>query len=369
MADDRSSLDVWGRCERVLAGFDPRTRDPRETMLALAKRAPETTATDRYGGGPLAERLEARVAALLGKEAAVWMPSGTMAQQIALRVHAGRAGMDSVAFHPHCHLEAHEEHGYRRLHGLHAVLVGERERLITTADVEAIREPFAVLLLELPQRDLGGQLPAWDDLAATCSAARERGAALHLDGARLWQCGSFYERELDEIASLFDTVYVSFYKDLGAPAGCALAGPRDLIDEARVWQIRHGGRLFSAFPFLLAAEQGLDDILPRLPAFTQRARELALSIATLDDVAIVPDPPQTAMFHVLVRRPLEPLRTAALTLADETKVWLAAFKSTSDPGVQMAELTITEASYAVAPAEARSLWQRLLDESARAPAG
>jgi hypothetical protein len=136
-----------------------------------------------------------------------------------------------------------------------------------------------------------------------------------------------------------------------------------------VWQIRHGGRLFSAFPFLLAAEQGLDDILPRLPAFTQRARELALSIATLDDVAIVPDPPQTAMFHVLVRRPLEPLRTAALTLADETKVWLAAFKSTSDPGVQMAELTITEASYAVAPAEARSLWQRLLDESARAPAG
>ena len=96
-------------------------------------------------------------------------------------------------------------------------------------------------------------LPAWDDLVATCEAARARGAALHLDGARLWQCAGFYKKTLAEIAGLFDTVYVSFYKDLRAPAGCALAGPRDVIDEARIWQVRHGGRLFNAYPYLLAA--------------------------------------------------------------------------------------------------------------------
>jgi threonine aldolase len=369
MAGQRDSRDVWASCERVLSGFDPQARDPRTALLALAERAPEEIASDRYGGGVLAERLEARVASLLGKEAAVWMPSGTMAQQIALRIHAGRSGIDAVAFHPHCHLEAHEEHAYRRLHGLHAVLLGERDRLLTAADVAELRERVAALLIELPQRDLGGQLPEWDDLVATCAAARERGSALHLDGARLWQCTSFYSRPLNELAGLFDTVYVSFYKDLGAPAGCALAGPRELIDEARVWQIRHGGRLFSAYPFLLAAERGLDEILPRLDAYADRARELAGALATLDDVAPLPDPPQTAMFHALVRRPLEPLREAALDLATETRVWLGSFKETADPAVQLSELTVTEATFAVSSAEARELWAMLLERASTAPAG
>src|SRR5690349_12947069 len=90
---------------------------------------------ERYGGGELPERLEARVAALLGKEAAVWMPSGTMAQQIALRIHAERTGRRAVAFHPYCHLDTHEERGYEALHGLRAALLGSRERLISPEDV------------------------------------------------------------------------------------------------------------------------------------------------------------------------------------------------------------------------------------------
>ena len=92
-----------------------------------------------------------------------------------------------------------------------------------------------------------------------------------MDGARLWQCAPFYQRTLAEIADLFDTVYVSFYKDLGAPAGAALTGTKVVIDEARVWQIRHGGRLFAAYPFLIAAEQGLDEVLPRMPEFVKSA--------------------------------------------------------------------------------------------------
>jgi threonine aldolase len=298
------------------------------------------------------------------------MPSGTMAQQIALRIHAGRRGIDTVAFHAQCHLEAHEENAYQALHGLRAILPGERERLLTTEDIEGLREPVAALLLELPQRDLGGQLPAWEDLVATCAAARERGAALHLDGARLWQCTAFYDRSLAEISALFDTVYVSFYKDLGAPAGCTLAGPQELIDEARVWQIRHGGRLFSAYPYLLAAERGLDEVLPRMDAYVVRARELGAALATIDGVTLVPDPPQTAMFHVLVRRPFAALQAAALDLAEETKVWLAGWNETADPEVQRTELTVSEASFAVSTAEAHELWQALVDRAAAtAPAG
>jgi threonine aldolase len=337
---------VWRGCERVLGTIHPRDRD---------------ADADRYGTGPAAERLEARVAGLLGKEAAVWMPSGTMAQQIALRMHADRRGCRTVAFHAHCHLDVHEERGYEWLHGLHARLLGERNRLIEPADVEGLREPVAALLLELPQRDLGGRLPQWDELVDMCDRAREREAALHLDGARVWQCGPFYKRGLDEIAALFDTVYVSFYKDLGAPAGCALAGPRDVVDEARVWLVRHGGRMFTVHPLLTAAERGLDDVLPRMPELVAHARAVGESLAALEDVSVVPDPPQAAMLHVHVRRPLAALKEGALELAERTGVWFAGgWVPTEDPAVQRAELSIGVPALDVAPEEAAALYSELL---------
>jgi threonine aldolase len=367
MPDERDPRVVRAACARTLGTFDPHDRSARSRLLALAERVPTNATIDRYGGGALAERLEARVAQLLGKEAAVWLPSGTMAQQIALRIHADRRGLTTVAFHPHCHLDVHEERGYQALHGLQGLLVGSRDRLLSKADVEAVREPIAALLLELPQRDLGGQLPAWDDLTATCETARARGAALHLDGARLWQCPPFYARPLEEIARLFDTVYVSFYKDLGAPAGCALAGTRDVVDEARVWQVRHGGRLFTAYPLLLEAEYGLDVFLPRMAAYVDRAREVGSLLASLDGVSVVPDPPQAAMLHVLVRRPLGALQAATLDIAEESHVWIAdTWRPSGDPDVQRAEMSFGEASFALPLEEARRLWLELLTRSAAA---
>jgi len=288
-----------------------------------------------------------------------------MAQQIVLRVHARRSGRDLVAFHPLCHLDVHEERGYEWLHGLRAALLGDRDRLVLAADVEALAEPVAALLLELPQRDLGGRLPAWDDLIATVEAARAGGAAVHLDGARLWQCGTFYDRSLDQIAAPFDTVYVSFYKDLRAPAGCALAGPADVMGEARVWQVRHGGRLFSAYPYLLAAEAGLDEVLPRMPDYVAHARALAAALATLDGISVVPDPPQVAMFHVHARRDAERLEEATLALSEETKTWLASFwRRGGDPATAVTEISIGESSLGVDVREAAGLYAELLTRSA-----
>jgi threonine aldolase len=346
VTNDRDADRVWAACERVLGTIHPRDRDPD---------------ADRYGTGPAAERLEARVAELLGKETAVWLPSGTMAQQIALRIHAERRGSRLIAFHPHCHLDVHEERGYEVLHGLHAKLLGHRDRLVEPKDVEELHEAVAAVLLELPQRDLGGRLPVWDDLVTLCHLAREHGAALHLDGARLWQCGPFYERGLDEIAALFDTVYVSFYKDLTAPAGCALAGPREFVDEARVWLVRHGGRMFSVHPLLAAAERGLDDVLPRMPELVAQARAFGAALAALEDVSVVPDPPQAAMLHVHVRRPLDRLEAAALELAERTRTWFAGgWQPTEDPAVQKTELSIGLAGLEVAPDELAGLYGELL---------
>ena len=365
MASDREWREAWLEAKRYAFGEAAPDRDPATTLQVLLARAPDGFDVDRYGSGELAERLERRVAELLGKEAAVWMPSGTMSQQIALRIHAERTGRSVVAFHPQCHLEAHEEGAYRVLHGLRASLLGGRERLIETKDVEELREPIAALLLELPQRDIGGQLPPWDDLVATCEAARRRGAALHLDGARLWQCGPFYGRSLAEIAALFDTVYVSFYKDLGAPAGCALAGSQDVIQEARVWQIRHGGRLFRAFPYLLAAELGLDERLPRMPELVERARLAGEALAAIDDVTVVPNPPQAAMLHVIVRRPPEALNEAVYEVTRESRIWLTGeFNATGDPGSQRCELSLTAATLAVPIDEVVKLWSELLERAA-----
>jgi threonine aldolase len=360
MAEGRDQGEVWAKSERTVGSPSPRDRDPRATLLALAERAPAVEEIDHYGEGGVAERLEAKVADLLGKEAAVWMPSGTMAQQIALRLHAERRGSARVAFHPLCHLEEHEERAYEVLHGLTAQLLGSRDRPITASDLDALEEPVAAVLLTLPDRELGGLLRPWDDLVAICDKARELGAALHLDGARLWQCGPFYERGLDEIAALFDTVYVSFYKDLAAPAGAALAGPAALIEEARVWQVRHGGRLYSAHPFLIAAERGLDEMLPRIPELVAHARELAAALAELDGIEIVPDPPQTTMFHLYVHRPLEPLQETALDQAERTGTFLGFVRATDEPKVQRVELTIGSASLEVPVVEAQALWQELL---------
>ena len=154
----------------------------------------------------------------------MYVPSGVMAQQAVLRVHADARGRRTVVFHPMCHLEQHEEQAHQRLHGLIGRPAGGRDRLITLADLTAIAEAPAALLLELPQRDLGGQQPEWDDLVAQVGWARERGAAAHLDGARLWESAAGYEKSPAEISALFDTVYVSFYKGIGALAGCCVPG-------------------------------------------------------------------------------------------------------------------------------------------------
>src|SRR6185503_6820882 len=109
----------------------------------------------------------------------------TMAQQIALRIHADARGIRAVAFHPTCHLEIHEDKAYQRLHDLVGVTVGNARTLFTLEDLKRVSEPLAAVLFELPQREIGGRLPLWDDLKKQVAFVKQRGAAAHLDGARL----------------------------------------------------------------------------------------------------------------------------------------------------------------------------------------
>lgn len=188
---------------------------------------------DLYGGGELLETFEREIAQLLGKEAAVFMVSGTMAQLAAVRVHCDRRAIDTIALHPRSHLLVSESDSLRRLHRLQALPLGKRHRLYEVDDLAAVRGRIGAVLLELPERNIGGVLGPWERVEQIGTWTRERNIPLHLDGARLWESQPYYGRPLSELTRPFDTVYVSFYKVLGAIAGAALAGPKDIIDEAR----------------------------------------------------------------------------------------------------------------------------------------
>jgi threonine aldolase len=360
MADDARIRAAIAGADRYLNAWHG-APPVREQLAALAEATGEDERADQYGRGERTERLEQRVAALLGQEAAVFLPSGTMAQPIALRIWSDRRGTRTVAFHPTCHLELHEERAYAHLHGLQARTVGDPHGLIRLEDLEAMNEPVAALLLELPQRETGGQLPEWDDLVAQVEWARGRGIAMHLDGARLWEAVPYYDRPHAEVAGLFDSVYVSFYKGLGAMAGAALAGPADLIAEARIWQRRHGGNLVTMHPFVVSVGLALDERLESAPAFFAHARAIAASLSTLDGLEVVPDPPQTALFHVLLRGEREGLSEAALDVAEERKVFVFGDPSTTtSPSWQKVEVMVGEVTLSLEPDEVRDLFAEIL---------
>ena len=331
-------------------------RPPRAILAELAEETDPETPSDSYGTGELLETLERRVATLLGKEAAVFMPSGTMAQQIALRIWSERTGRGAVAYHATSHLALHEANALTFLHGLRPLVAGTPNELLTAGDVRALGDPIAALLIELPQRELGARLPAWDDLVALCDAARERGSALHLDGARLWEAQPFYARPHAAIAALFDSVYVSFYKGLGAIAGAALAGDAALIAEARIWQHRHGGRLVSIAPFALSALQALDARLASMSRYRERALAIAAELRGAEGIDIVPDPPHTNTFHLYVRGEREAIEARAYALARERSIWaLRKLAPTPVPALWKWEFVVGDATFDFTPAEAAEL--------------
>ena len=333
------------------------------TAAGLLASIPAGTVIDRYGDGGVVCELETEIAGLLGKPAAVFLPSGTMAQQCVLRVHADRRQRKTVIFHPMCHLDRHEGEAYQRLHGLTGRPAGDLDRLMTISDLTAIGEPPAALLIELPQRDLGGQQPAWEDLQAQAGWARAHGAAAHLDGARLWESAAGYGRPPAEIAALFDTVYVSFYKGIGALPGCCVAGPADILAEVREWRQRMGGTLFGLWPNAASALTCLRRRLPLMPAYLSHTRAIAAALGDLTGVRVVPDPPQAPMMHLLLDTTQDKFAAAARHLAAEQGIWTwPKAMPTIDPGIARVELSIGDATCTLEPDQVRGIIAALIGQ-------
>jgi threonine aldolase len=343
---------VHRRAERVLArpGFLGTLRE-RLAVLDGADGLYDLAETgDMYGNG-IVEALEERVAGLLGTQAAAFFPTGTMAQQVALRCWAGRTGNPTVALHALAHPEVHERKAFTEVSGLRPVRVTSEPRLPTADEVRAFEEPFGALMLELPLRDAGFVLPSFDELAEVVDAAHERDAVVHFDGARLWETTVHFDRPLDEIAGLADSVYVSFYKSLDGYGGAALAGPTSLVEEAKAWRHRYGGAVFQQFPTVLSALAGLERELPRLPEYVRHARVVAAALregfaaAGLPWARVHPDPPHTHDFQVWLPYDPDVLAEAAIRQGEETGTLLFAHAwDRGGPGLAFTEVYVRAAA-------------------------
>lgn len=344
MNSDSSDIDnLRDRCIAQLS------RHPRRATKAWLKQLADSKYAqldlDLYGQGPLPAALEQRVSTLLGKPSARFMPKGTIAQQIALLVHAQRTGNDKVAIHRQSHMAMDECDAVEALAGLDVTKVGRPGEALTLDDFTALEPDLGAIVLELPVRRAGFCLAPWEELVRLTQWARDRGMVVHMDGARIWESAPYYGKSLAEIADLADSVYVSLYKGLGAMGGCVLAGESDLIDKTDVWQSRFGGYLYTAAPYLIGGLEGLDRYLDKMPTYHAAACELAGLLGQNSDLSVYPDPPHTNGFQI--RFPCSPdtLWARCLSLAEQQQVWLFDSVSPWEAGA-MAEVHVGDATLA-----------------------
>ncbi|GJM09324.1 MAG: hypothetical protein DHS20C11_16000 [Lysobacteraceae bacterium] len=313
-------MDLKASCQHDLS-FPFHGRESASVRLAQIQAYVEQQGLDAeyLSSGQATDELENKAATMMGKEAAMWCPTGTMAQGIAARIHAQRCGRNDVLLHPTSHLLIHEENGYREAHGLTASVVGDWEQAMNASLLSAAGCAF----VELPQRHNGGLLPSWQQLQALKDEARELELPLHMDGARLWSCRPYYDnRSYAEIADGFDSVYLSLYKDIGAIGGALLVGSDDFIAEARRWRTRLGGLLVEPWPMIFDALRLLDQRLTRMPLLVSNAQTLAQALQHVADLKVIPNPPQVNMFHIQIPVAPDVAQTARDRVAEQTSIWL-----------------------------------------------
>lgn len=359
-------LQLFKNCDRFINSHDD-AAPSHQKLSELAEYCREQGwDADIYGKGELINGFEKEIAALLGMESAVFMPSGTMAQQIALRIWSDRSRCNHVAYHPTCHIEVNEQRGYSHLHGLKAKLLGERLECVQSKDLADCPERLSTYVLELPLRRIGGVLPSWEELEAIKAAARAKDIRLHMDGARLWESQPFYSRPLSVICRGFDSVYVSFYKGIGALSGSMLCGPLDFILEARIWLRRQGGNLFQLHPYVASAKMNFDERKNRFASYHDRAVSLARRLS--EDPRLIPKPgiPHTNMMHLYMLGEVTALKSARDRIAEEDRFWLGGFFAASElPGWSFTELSVGDCAMKLSDDEVLAAFRKLLDHANR----
>jgi threonine aldolase len=284
---------------------------------------------DQYGEDPSVNRLQERIAELLGKERALFVPSGTMANQIGLKILT-RPG-DEVILGEEAHIVWHESGAGAANSGVQFTVVG-RGGLFTAADLRAaykppghiVFPPTTLVAIENTHNRGGGVVFPQDQAAAICETARELGLASYLDGARLFNAAAACGRSLAELAAPFDLVSVALSKGLGCPVGSIIAGRDEDISRARRARRMFGGAMRQSGILAAAGLYALDHNLARLAEDHANARLLAERLAELRRVSL---DLATVQSNIVIFRMEEGAPDAATIVAraEERSVLVSAF--------------------------------------------
>tara|TARA_R110002020_G_scaffold26323_5_gene85028 strand:+ start:4362 stop:5504 length:1143 start_codon:yes stop_codon:yes gene_type:complete len=241
--------------------------NPREYAVLLDQATKRTGFTpDNYSRGGAVEALETKFAARLGKEAAIFLPTGTLANHVAVRKLAGNSPRALVQAESHLYNDTGD--GAQALSGLTLLPLAPGQASFTLDDAKAwaartaggrVESRIGVLSIESPVRRQQHRFFDFDELVRLCDWAREQGIRRHLDGARLFNLPQHTGRSVKEYAAQFDTVYVSVWKHFNGATGAMLAGDASFIDGLYHTRRMFGGALPAAWPSIAFVDQYLDD--------------------------------------------------------------------------------------------------------------
>lgn len=268
----------------------------------------EPFAADEFSLGGVVDRLERRMAELLGKESAVFLPSGTLANHLALRLLARRGRRVLVQHESHLYCDCGD--CAQELSGLTLVPLAAGRTGFTLDELHAaaaleeegrVRTPIGAVSIESPVRRRQGELFDFAEMQQIVGFARERGIGLHLDGARLFLATPYTGVSPAAYAAPFDTVYVSLYKYFNAAGGAVLAGPRQLLDGLYHARRMFGGGLRQAWPYAAVALHYLDGFAERFAEAAAIADRLFAAIAEHPHVTVFRSPVSTNVTRLQVR--------------------------------------------------------------------
>ena len=276
---------------------------------------------DVYGEDPTVNRLEARVADLLGKEAGLFVPSGTMSNQIGIRTHTQPG--DELICDIGCHIYNHEAGGAAVLSGVTTRTVEGDQGVIDVTQLEGKVRPdnmhyvrTRLVCLENTHNRGGGRVYPLEKIQAVRAWTKENGLILHLDGAHLWNAVVASGTPARVWADEFDTVSVCFSKGLGAPVGSALVGPREFIARARRIRKLFGGAMRQAGVLAAAALYALDHHIDRLAEDHRNARVIAEAIADTPGLRLKSPEVETNLIFFEVDRELGAAQALSRALAE-----------------------------------------------------
>jgi threonine aldolase len=254
---------------------------------------------EQRGTDPTVKELERRVADLLGQEAAVFLPSGTMCNAIGVRLHA-RPGGDEIILDELAHPAESEAGGPAALSGATLRFLRTEHGIFSGADVEAAVRPHdrylprsRLVIVEQTVNLAGGRVWRLDQIEDVLAAARRHGLRTHLDGARLLNACVASGVSADDFASGFDTAWIDFAKGLGCPLGAVLAGSVELIEEAWRYKQMWGGAMRQTGYVAAACLYALENHIERLAEDHALAREFAELLAEVPDVELDPEVVET----------------------------------------------------------------------------